>query len=304
MHNFSGEIAALSAAFLWAASSAVYGIIGQKIPPLQLNFLKGIIAIALIVITLILREEITVTLQRSVGFLFLSGAIGIGLGDTAYFAALKSMGARKTLLIQTLAPPSAALLALIFLSEKLSYAAWCGIALVLFGVAWVISERTPQMIGDGAGLKKGLVWGIIAALTEAIGAILSRLALVESDITPLWSALLRLIAGTTIALFLLLIKSMLQQPTSLVSSVAPAPSLSMRQIGAIGVTAFGSTYLGIWLQQTALKFVSAGIAQTLSAVSPLFILPIAAAMGDKISIRTILGVLVALVGIGVLFSLK
>ncbi len=67
---------------------------------------------------------------------------------------------------------------------------------------------------------------------------------------------------------------------------------------------FGSTYLGIWLQQTALKFVSAGIAQTLSAVSPLFILPIAAAMGDKISIRTILGVLVALVGIGVLFSLK
>ena len=134
MHNFSGEIAALSAAFLWAASSAVYGIIGQKIPPLQLNFLKGIIAIALIVITLILREEITVTLQRSVGFLFLSGAIGIGLGDTAYFAALKSMGARKTLLIQTLAPPSAALLALIFLSEKLSYAAWCGILMCFTAV--------------------------------------------------------------------------------------------------------------------------------------------------------------------------
>jgi len=63
---------------------------------------------------------------------------------------------------------------------------------------------------------------------------------------------------------------------------------------------FTGTYLGIWLQQTSLKLTNAGIAQTLLATSPLFVLPIAAWRGEKISIRAIVGVLVAFVGIGLL----
>ena len=35
--DFIGEIAALSAALLWAISSVVYSRLGLKIPPLQLN---------------------------------------------------------------------------------------------------------------------------------------------------------------------------------------------------------------------------------------------------------------------------
>ncbi len=47
--NFMGEIAALSAALLWAISSVVYTRLGLKIPPLKLNLYKGIIAIAFII---------------------------------------------------------------------------------------------------------------------------------------------------------------------------------------------------------------------------------------------------------------
>jgi len=50
--NLTGEIAALSAAALWAVSAAIYSLLGQKIPPLLLNFLKGVVAIALIALTL------------------------------------------------------------------------------------------------------------------------------------------------------------------------------------------------------------------------------------------------------------
>lgn len=76
--------------------------------------------------------------------------------------------------------------------------------------------------------------------------------------------------------------------------------LTLRSIGAIAIAAFGSTYLGIWLQQTALKFSPTGIAQTLLATSPLFILPLAALMGEKISSQAIGGVLIAVSGIFVL----
>jgi drug/metabolite transporter (DMT)-like permease len=61
-----------------------------------------------------------------VGILALSGVIGIGLGDTAYFAAINRLGPRRALLLETLAPPIAALLALVFLQEALSLRAWLG----------------------------------------------------------------------------------------------------------------------------------------------------------------------------------
>lgn len=295
MSNFQGEFAALGAAFLWAASSTVYALLGQRIPPLQLNLLKGLIAIALIVLTLTIAGQPIPELDPlPVGILLLSGVIGIGLGDTAYFSALIPLGARRTLLLETLAPPMTAVLALIFLRENLSTGAWCGILLTLLGIAWVITERTPASVVRDINPLQGIVWAILAAIAQSIGAVLSRFALVESNLSPLWSTLLRLIGGTLIVVLLLLIP---RQNQNQVFENLRSPRL----IGVIILTAFGSTYLGIWLQQTGLKFAPAGIAQTLIATSPLFVLPIAFWLGEKISLRAVLGVLVAVVGIGILF---
>ena len=298
--NFKGELAALTAAFFWAASSAVYSILGQRISPLQLNLSKGAISIALIGITIILKGELFPELNSiSVGLLLLSGAVGIGFGDTAYFAALNILGVRRTLLIQTLAPPLTALLALILLQEQLNPSAWWGIWLTIFGVAWVITERTTGSVVGGTDPMRGIIWAICAAIAQAGGAVLSRFVLVESNVTPLWSTLLRLIAGMLVALLLLSVTRQGDRKQS-----TSQPFWSIRLAGAIAIAAFFSTYLGIWLQQASLKFAPAGIAQTLSATSPLFVLPIAIWMGDRVSLRAVLGVLVALGGIGLLFSLQ
>jgi drug/metabolite transporter (DMT)-like permease len=72
-------------------------------------------------------------------------------------------------------------------------------------------------------------------------------------------------------------------------------------LGAIAVTSFFSTYLGIWLQQISLKYAATGVAQALSSTSPLFILPLAWFTGEGVSLRSLLGVLVALGGIWLLF---
>jgi drug/metabolite transporter (DMT)-like permease len=302
--NFPGEIAALTAAFLWAVSSVVYSLLGKKIPPLLLNFLKGIIAIALIIITIRWQGEATPSLPIvPVTLLLLSGVIGIGLGDTAYFAALNNLGARRTLLLETLSPPIGALLALFSIGEQLTLVAWCGIFLTLLGVAWVISERNP-VINSSHNLKLGIFWGLLAAISQAVGAVLSRFALLDSQISPLWSSLLRIVAGVVVVLFLLLFPK-INQPKSNIEKTSPIPLnfpvSALHLLGIITLASFGSTYLGIWLQQVALKFSPTGIAQTLLSTSPLFILPIAIALGEKVSIRAILGVLMAVGGISLLF---
>jgi drug/metabolite transporter (DMT)-like permease len=317
INDFRGELAALSAAFLWAISSVIYRILGEKIPPLQLNIAKGIIAIAFILITLILGNLTIPNLNfNSVILLLLSGAIGIGLGDTAYFFALNFLGARLTLLIETLAPPITTLLALFFLEEKLSIVAWCGILLTILGVAWVITERNASTAIARDRYKQGIIWAILTTIAQSVGAILSRTAFSVSDISPLWSTLLRLLGGVAIALVILLCFSSNRQSLPSFRTIWRKKKIGyvsfQRTIAAILITAFGSTYLGILLQQVSLKYAPAGIAQTLLATSPLFILPIVAITGDRfsttlrdrISLRAILGVFVSILGIAVLFCFK
>ena len=290
--SFVGEIAALSAALLWAISSVVYSRLGLKIPPLQLNLYKGIIAIAFIIVTLLIQGAAFTGLSIStVVLLSLSGIIGIGLGDTAYFAALNSLGARRTLLLETSSPPMGALLALIFIGEQLSPSAWCGILLTILGIAWVISERNP-VVETGVS-RQGVIWGILAAIAQAVGAVISRYALTQSQISPLESTLIRLVGGTVIVIGLLFLPSARQTNTKW--------QISLRSLGIIAIAAFGSTYLGIWLQQTSLKFAPTGIAQTFLATSPLFILPIVALQGERISLRAVLGAIVSLGGIALMF---
>ena len=291
-NNYLGECAALSAALLWAVSSIVYGRLGLKIPPLQLNLYKGIIAIALITITLLIQgAALTNQPGSTVALLTLSGVIGIGLGDTAYFFALNNLGARRTLLLETSSPPMGALLALVLIGEQLTYSSWCGILLTILGIAWVISERNP--VDNTSVSRQGVIWGILAAIAQALGAVISRFALIQSDISPLESTLVRLVGGTAVVICLLFLPAIKQPPSKW--------QLSWRSLGIMAIAATGSTYLGIWLQQTALKFAPTGIAQTFLATSPLFILPIVALQGEQISIRAILGVVISLVGIALMF---
>lgn len=294
--DFQGEIAALIAAFLWAICSTIYAILGAKIPPLLLNLLKGLVAIFFIFLTFIITNQINPNCNVETGILLgISGIIGIGIGDTAYLKALNYLGARKTLLLETLAPPLSTILAYFLLGESLTFLACIGIFITIIGVVWVITERTKEVVitNNKIGIE-GLKWGLIAAMSQSLGAVISRFALSTTDILPLWSTLFRLIGGTIIVVILLLNKK--ENQITIIKTI-----WSVKTFLIITFTAFGSTYLGIWLQQTSLKFAPAGIAQTLLATSPLFVIPIAMALGEKVSFRAILGALVALIGIGFLF---
>ena len=146
--DFRGEVAALGAAFIWAAASIVYTGVGRQLSPLVLNLVKGLIAIALLFLTLVFLGKLLPSVSLvPVLLLLISGVIGIGIGDTAYFAALNSLGARRALVLESLSPPLGAFLALVFLQEQLAPLAWLGIGLTIAGVTWVVMERSPQPNG-------------------------------------------------------------------------------------------------------------------------------------------------------------
>ncbi|GAB1545505.1 DMT family transporter [Scytonema sp. NUACC21] len=297
--DFKGETAALFAAGLWAIASVIYGRLGERIPPLQLNLIKGIVAIAFLLLTILISGEWFPNIPLlPMSLLLLSGIVGISLGDTAFLAAINFLGARRVLVIGTLAPPIAAILALIFIQEKLNPSAWCGILLTIIGVAWVVTERTPDTTGNTTThLWKGIGFGLLSVMTNATGAVLSRAAFANTSINPLWAALLRLSAAEVILLVWL----------SLGTKPSDYQFKTLQSVRVILVAIFASfcgTYLGIWLQQIAIKFTAAGIASTLMQASPLFVIPLSIWMGERVSLRALAGAVVAIAGIGLLFYLK
>ena len=293
--EFQGEVAALSAAIIWAVASVIYTGIGRQLSPLVLNLVKGLIAIGFILLTLVLRGQPLVSgTPGTLILLGLSGVIGIGIGDTAYFQSLNDIGARRSLVLESLAPPLAAILAHVFLREYLSTRAWIGILLTIAGVTWVVLERVQDNPAGRQPNLRGIGYGMLAALCQALGAVLSRSALSGTEIDPLWSTLVRLGAGVLTLLLWVGVQRYTVQELKVLRS--------RRLLFTLTGTAFASTYIAIWLQQTALKYAPAGIAQALSATSPVFVLPIAMVMGEKVSLRAVAGVLVTMAGIWLLFG--
>jgi drug/metabolite transporter (DMT)-like permease len=288
----AGALAALAAAAGWAVATHLFRRAGETLPPLELNFWKGLIAGALLLLTLRLQGGgLFVLPPAETLWLALSGLIGIGLGDTAFFRALATLGTRRTLLVETLAPPVAALLALGFLGESLGWRSWAGIGLTVAGVAWVVGEQLP---GSDTKLHwRAAGWGLLAALCQAGGAVIARSVLATGEIHASAAALLRLGAGLVVLVLLLALRG---RPLALLVRT-PGPRLLGYLVGG---TLIG-TWLGLWLQQAALARLPAGVAQTLLATSPVIAVLLAAAAGHRPSGRTWLGTALAVTGVALLF---
>ncbi|CAM2011192.1 DMT family transporter [Acanthopleuribacter pedis] len=290
-----GEAAALAAASAWALAAVFFRKLGAQFTPIQLNLYKGLLALAMLIATLLLTGDLWNDIPTRAWLLLLaSGALGIGLGDTCYFAALNRVGVRYALIMETMAPPIAALLAWLFLRDLLPMRAWFGIAVVGAGLAWVILERSPAGATNQVMTRAGFAFGALAASAQAGGAVLSHAALTLTDVSPMWSAVIRLLAGIGLLPLLLLRRGATKTPAT------PKETTSNTWLWLAGATLVG-TYLGLWLQQVSLKYTSAGIAQTLLVTSPVFGLAIAKWQGEHVSLRALIGVMVVIGGVALIF---
>jgi drug/metabolite transporter (DMT)-like permease len=293
--SLEGMFAALAAALGWATATALFRNAGREISPHVLNLLKGLLASSVMLLVLLLRsDEIELPAGGPFSILLLSGLIGIGIGDTAYFTALKSLGVRRVLLMELLAVPFATLIALVALGEQLSGLELAGILIVLSGVSLVVARGLGERQGMPAVSTAGIMAGALAAACQGGGVVLARGAMVSANLDPLLAALIRLSGGSMLLVLILLLRGS--------SSVSVRTGLQKVWKALIGATLLG-TFLGIWLQQIALKELPAGLAQTLLSTSPLFALVLAALSGRRSGLLAWSGAIIALVGILLLSGL-
>jgi drug/metabolite transporter (DMT)-like permease len=117
-----------------------------------------------------------------VGAFALSGLIGLALGDTLFFQAIKAIGVQRASVIQCLAPPLAAVVSWILFDEKLGRWEWLGLMITTGALAWLIASRRP---GPSAAVEldwSGVVAAVGSALCQASTVIILRQSLQGVDV--------------------------------------------------------------------------------------------------------------------------
>lgn len=291
-----GLAAALAAAMIWACTSILYTAAGRNVAPAATNLFKTLVATVLFALALFFRDGLPFDpdLQlRQCLFLALSGVVGLGLGDSFLFAGYQLLGTRRAMLVQSTHPILGTLLAVVFFREWPTALQFLGIAVVLGGVALVLIDRNRRRWIEPARKRRGVAFCLVAAASQATGALLAKEAL--SGVDVLGATQIRVVGG---ALALLLFGALRGQLGIWMVGLRQRPVL-----GRLLVASFLGPFVAVFLMLYALQNTLAGVALTLLATAPVWLLPLGAIFQkDHPSAQEVVGVLVAVGGIAVLLA--
>jgi drug/metabolite transporter (DMT)-like permease len=224
----------------------------------------------------------------------LSGIIGFALGDMLLFKAFVMLGARVGMLLMALVPVFGTMIAWFFLDESLDVAEILAISTVIAGIVWVISERRSN------GQKKnhytiGILCGIGGALGQALGLILSKKGL-ANDYSALSGNIIRVFVASCILWSITLARGRVRGTIRQLHDTKG----SMALVGG----AFCGPFLGVWLSLVAVQNTYVGVASTLMALPPIFLIPLSHwFFKERISLGAIIGTIIAVVGVALIFLL-
>lgn len=295
--RYAGELAALGTAVSWSIGSNFFAAAGRRMGSRELNRLRITAACVLLCATLTALRGApwpTWASRPQVVLLAVSGLIGFVFGDTWYFRSLVILGAGRAALLASLAPLFTVLIAWPTLHEHPGPLALAGIALTVGGVAWVIGARGAPVPAHREGsTAMGVFAGVLAALGQAGGYVLSRSA-VRGGLDPLSATVIR-VSSAMVAIWVL---------AGLERAVRPTlATLRDRRAAAfmVGGAIFGP-FLGVTLSLTAIRYIDAGVASSITAVYPILTMLIAArAHREPLTLRAVAGAAVAIGGVVVLF---
>ncbi|MGE0173742.1 MAG: DMT family transporter [Oligoflexales bacterium] len=292
---YVGELASLSAAFIWSFTLTAYRAYGTKISAIHLNLYKNLVAFVCLVVLMVATAAQWSLSMRSFVYLCISGLFGLSLGDSFLMAALKRVGTQLSSSVQCLAPPLSGLLAIFWLSENLSTMEWIGLVLTVLAIFLLIyfSQNKKRRVADipTKTLWSGIAFALAAALCQAFSWVIARDALQSVDV--LAGTLIRIGAGGVV----LLIYSVWRRDTTY-RNIFTDFSLFWR----LSLAAFFGSFIGVTLLSIGAKYTKAGVSAALASTYPIWIIPVAYFMvKERATVLSVFCTVVAVVGISLMF---
>ena len=297
--RFTGEIAALFTSLCWSLSAVGFSLAGRQISSQVINRVRVTLAfIALLLINWIFYGQ---PVPLSAGterwfWLTLSGIVGLAIGDAFLFRCYQLVGPRIGLLLYSLSPVFGIAIAWLFFREQLTARQFLGVLITLGAIGWVVLTRPVQQAGQKPGKLPalGILFGILAALGQAGGLVLSRQGM-AGKFPPFAGSLIRMIAAILSLWVIAIFQKQVSKTFTAVSQHPPA----------FGWIAFGAAFgpvIGVSVSLLAVQHAEIGVASTLMALPPVFMLPISYfVFKERFGWQAVAGTLLAIAGVALLF---
>ncbi|MBQ7772990.1 MAG: DMT family transporter [Bacteroidales bacterium] len=310
--NYLGEIISLGVAVSWTITALFAEVGSKRLGSLQLNVIRMVLSLVMLGATLWWFTGAPYPLMaggKAWLWLSLSGFVGYLLGDYCLFNSYIIIGSRFGQLFMTLAPPTAAIAGWVILGEKMPLQGVAGMLVTLTGIGISVLNKGNDPQGRKFTLKlplKGVLLGIGAGVGQGIGLVLSKVGMnyYEAAIpvgeeqiaamVPFASTFIRAVTGTVGFLGVMVFQKKLR---TLVAAARDRKGMT----AAFWATTTGP-FIGVSLSLMAVRYTEAGIASTLMALTPVFILwPAHLIFGQKVTFKEVVGAVISVAGVSLFF---
>lgn len=295
-----GYFAALGTALSLALSSLFTVRPLQKLGVIRFNTLRMLMVfLMLAAVSAISGLDVTPT-STQVGALLLSGFVGIFLGDTLLFSAISRLGPRIAGLLFATNAPISFLLDWLVLGSNCTLTNLLGVIFVTTGVMIAIAfrHRKPghtrneweKIVGS---VKIATLIGLGAALCQALGTLIAQ-PVIKAGIDPVFASMLRVITGFLGLFVTIVIRGQ--------NNFEVHERLVFRDYAHIAMSGWLAMGLGMTLLLWALDHAAMGIVATLSATTPILLLPLLWLVSKQHPTQyDIIGAITVVAGTGLLF---
>lgn len=229
-----------------------------------------------------------------------SGVLGFGIGDVALYQTLPRLGSRLSiLLVHCLAAPFAAATEWLWLGTRMSATQIIAATLILSGVALALAPGRHLQISRKV-FWTGVALGILAAIGQGAGAVLSRQAYRVAEragehVDGMTAAYQRIIAGLVVGVLVWFITRWNRRSEA-------KERRSEKYLWAwVVINALAGPAIGVACYQWALSQHGTGVVLPIVALTPLVIIPFSRYVeGERPRKRSLAGGLVAVIGVFIL----
>ncbi|MCK5541384.1 MAG: DMT family transporter [Desulfobacterales bacterium] len=264
---FAGEFYSILTAFVWAVAVIFFKKSGETVHPIMLNIFKNMLAFILYFFTII-AVGIDLPPDTSVQFyviLIASGALGIGVSDTFFFASLNRLGAGLSAIVDCMYSPFIIILSVIFLNEKMTFWQIIGALLILSAILTIAGKKGRAYITKH-DFFVGILYGAIAMITMAISIVMVKHILATTSV--LFVVQIRFIGGIAVMLFILGFHPK--------RKIIYQSLFTKKNWGYTIAGSFTGAYIATIIWMAGMKYTQASIAAALNQTSSLFIFIFAA----------------------------
>jgi drug/metabolite transporter (DMT)-like permease len=169
-----------------------------------------------------------------------------------------------------------------------------GIALALAGIGWVVMSHEEPVNTPHGHTRRGVIFGVLAGLGQAVGLVLSKQGM-TGDFSPFQANAIRMLAAV---IFIWIGAVVQKQASGTIIEVRKQPQV----LGLLALGALIGPVLGVSASLLAVQHAEIGVASTLMALPPVFLLPLSYFIfKERFGWQTVAGTFVAMVGVALLF---